>query len=89
MRNYMFPTPSKLPYYRGLVTALAPYGSFPHARECVGISSTRFTGNEITEENNVHPQYKRDYIVPKYGRSIVIYKVWKVCPNVSPKHSKL
>ena len=49
----------------------------------------QLTGNQITNSNNAHPQYKRDYIVPKYGGPIVIYSAWKVCPNISREHSKL
>ena len=75
-------------YEMSLVTALAPYGSFPHARDCEG-SPTQLTGNKITNISNAHPHYKRDYIVPKYGGPIVIYSEWKVCLNISPEHSKL
>ena len=47
------------------------------------------TGNKITNISNAHPHYKWDYIVPKYRGPIVIYSAWKVCPNISPEHSKL
>ena len=52
-------------------------------------AQTQLTGNKITNISNAHPHYKRDYIVPKYGGPIVIYSAWKVCPNISPEHSKL
>ena len=66
-----------------------PYGSSPHTRECVGRPNKRFIGNEITKSTMYNPQYKWDYIVPKYSGPITIYKPWKVCPNVSLEHSKL
>ena len=52
-------------------------------------NQTQLTGNKITNSINAHPQYKWDYIAPKYSGPIVIYSVWKVCPHISPKHSKL